>query len=74
MSQDRFGSKLGISGKTVSAYETGRSAPSYRVMEKISAVYRISMIEQNLEDRVLLKDKVVKLDQELDDLKKLLSL
>ncbi|KKU49160.1 MAG: DNA-binding helix-turn-helix protein [candidate division WWE3 bacterium GW2011_GWB1_47_11] len=39
LSQRRFGEKLGISGKTVSAYETGRSLPSLKVMENISSAY-----------------------------------
>jgi len=39
MSQDRFGKKFGVSGKTVSAYENNKCAPSLHVLEKISKVY-----------------------------------
>lgn len=39
MSQDRFGKKFGVSGKTVSAYENGKCAPPLRVLEKISKIY-----------------------------------
>jgi DNA-binding XRE family transcriptional regulator len=28
MSQDRFGKKIGVSGKTISAYETGKITPT----------------------------------------------
>lgn len=39
LSQDRFGSKIGVSGKSISAYETGRCMPPLKVLETISVVY-----------------------------------
>jgi transcriptional regulator with XRE-family HTH domain len=39
LSQDRFGKKIGISGKTISAYEKGRCEPPLKILEKISNIY-----------------------------------
>lgn len=39
LSQARFGKKLGLSGKTVSAYENSKCIPTLRVLERISQVY-----------------------------------
>lgn len=63
MSQERFGSKLGISGKSVSAYENNLCVPSLRVMESISNTYDVSFIPQNNKDH---------LNTKLQDLKKYL--
>jgi transcriptional regulator with XRE-family HTH domain len=48
LSQRRFGEKVGISGKTVSAYETGRIVPPLRVMEKIASTYNVDFEETGL--------------------------
>ena len=39
LSQDRFGSKIGVSGKSVSAYENGRCVPPLKVLENICRIY-----------------------------------
>lgn len=39
LSQERFGGKVGVSGKSISAYENGRCIPPVRVLENISKVY-----------------------------------
>lgn len=44
LSQQRFGRKVGLSGKTISAYETGRVVPPYKVLEKISSTYNYPLI------------------------------
>lgn len=61
MSQERFGSKLGVSGKSISAYENNLCVPSLRVMENISNTYDISFIPENNKDN---------LTNKLQDLKK----
>lgn len=43
MSQKRFARKLGISEKTISAYETGRINPPFKVLEKISYEYDVTI-------------------------------
>lgn len=39
LSQDRFGRKLGLTGKTISAYETGRATPSLKVLQNIANTF-----------------------------------
>jgi transcriptional regulator with XRE-family HTH domain len=39
LSQERFGKKIGKSGKTISAYEKGRCTPTLKVLDSISQVY-----------------------------------
>jgi transcriptional regulator with XRE-family HTH domain len=39
LSQERFGNKIGISGKSISAYENGRCTPPVRVLENICRIY-----------------------------------
>lgn len=39
LSQDRFGKKIGKTGKTICAYERGRCVPPLKVLEEISQVY-----------------------------------
>lgn len=45
LSQKRFGHKLGLSAKTISAYENGKISPPYKVLNKIAKVYNSSLIE-----------------------------
>lgn len=54
LSQTRFGKKIGISGKTVSAYEQGRALPSFKVFEKIAKAYGVDINPV----RVLSEEKV----------------
>jgi transcriptional regulator with XRE-family HTH domain len=51
MSQSRFGNKIGVSGKTISAYETGKIMPSLRVLQKISVVYEEYVQLPDIRDR-----------------------
>mgnify|MGYP003939497845 CR=1 FL=1 len=44
LSQDRFGKKIGLSGKTISAYETGRTNPPIKILQKIVAVYKTQLL------------------------------
>ena len=41
LSQERFGCKIGVSGKSISAYENGRCVPPLKVLETISKVYQV---------------------------------
>lgn len=67
LSQDRFGYKIGVSGKTVSAYETGRTIPSLRVLENIASVYKISVFMENNEK--LLAEKLEYISNSLNELR-----
>jgi transcriptional regulator with XRE-family HTH domain len=47
MSQERFGHKIGVSGKTISAYEKGTIKPTLVVLEKISEQYNVSLFKKS---------------------------
>jgi len=44
LSQNRFGNRIGVSGKTVSAYECGKCVPTVRIMEKITTAFKVELI------------------------------
>jgi len=47
ISQDRFGKRIGVTGKTVSAYETGKIIPSLEILKKISEEYNVTFFRKN---------------------------
>ena len=69
LSQDRFGKKIGISGKAVSAYETGRATPSLKVLESISNTYKASFTSLTKNDKDRLSEKIARLEETLTELK-----
>ncbi|MBP8961075.1 helix-turn-helix transcriptional regulator [Patescibacteria group bacterium] len=56
LSQQRFAEKVGLSGKTISAYETGKIIPPLRVMEKIANTYNFDF---NEDQKFMTKEKVL---------------
>lgn len=73
LSQERFGKKIGITGKAVSAYENGRSTPPLKVLDAISQVYNTSFISIKEEQKVELDNKIRLIEEYLNEVKKLLS-
>ena len=70
LSKERFGKKLGLSGKTISSYETGRCIPPLYILDKISSVYKAEMFEA-YEDT---KNKVKQVMNQLQELIKSLEI
>jgi len=60
ISQDRFGKRIGVTGKTVSAYETGKIIPSLDILKKISEEYNVTFLRKN--DR--------EIERRIDDIQK----
>jgi transcriptional regulator with XRE-family HTH domain len=73
MSQKRFGAKLGLTGKTISAYETGKSTPPLKVLENISQIYDMPFFVSGKEQKNALKSKLQTLKNILDELTSLLE-
>ena len=71
MSQERFAKKLGISGKSVSAYENGICYPSIKVMEAISDIYGDNIVS-NL-NREIISTKIDTIKLHLKDLEDILK-
>lgn len=73
LSQSRFGKKVGLSGKTVSAYETGKVKPPIKVIEKISTEYNLPLVYVNKKTSNELKRRIVLIEKQLDSLKVLIE-
>ena len=73
LSQERFAKKLGISGKTVSAYETGRTTPPLKVLQKIVHTYKTPIVNLNQELKSELSKKLELLETEVVGLKNILK-
>ena len=70
MSQNRFGEKIGISGKTISAYETGRITPPLKVLERITVTYGIDVEIPNPKDKEAVIGMLGRIKNDLDLLEK----
>lgn len=73
LSQERFGNKIGISGKTISAYETGAIIPSLKILENISNTYDVNIVSLSENYKGTVKEKVESIEKTLEDLKTLLT-
>jgi transcriptional regulator with XRE-family HTH domain len=73
LSQDRFGKRLGISGKSVSAYETGRSIPTVRVLRHIANEYNVSFTEMSTDGRNTLRERINALEESFTQLREVLN-
>ncbi len=74
LSQERFGKKVGVSGKSISAYETGRVIPPLKIMEKIAKVYKAKLctpslvsIKQAIQALKAIKQQIEALEQALEN-------
>ncbi len=72
LSQYRFGKKIGISGKTVSAYETGRALPPEKIIDMISEVFSCPIIYMNRQEKCRLRDQIVTIKNFMENLEKVL--
>jgi len=72
LSQDRFGKKIGVSGKTVSAYENGKCTPTFSVLDSISQVYDVTFVHLKKSKEAQLRDKIQNVREIIKDLEKTL--
>lgn len=73
LSQERFGRRLGISGKSVSAYETGRCVPTVRVLKQIADEFNVNFTEMSNDNRIHLSKRLEEMEISLLQLKSSLS-
>lgn len=70
LSQERFGQKIGVSGKSVSAYETGRATPSIKILSQIAKTFNVSFNDlMPNENKDYLYQKLMELEKNLLELK-----
>jgi repressor LexA len=68
LSQDRFGKKIGVSGKTVSAYENGKCTPTFSVLDSISQVYDVTFLHLKKSKEEQLREKIQNVREIIEDL------
>jgi len=73
LSQERFGKRLGISGKSISAYETGRCVPTVRVLRHIANEYDVNFTEMSSNNRLSLNKRMEDLEECLSQVREELS-
>ena len=73
LSQERFAIKIGVSGKSVSAYETGRINPPLKVLQRIVNIYKAPIVGINEELKTELSNKLDVLENEVVSLKNILK-
>ena len=74
LSQDELGKYIGVSDKSVSAYEQGRSMPPINKLKKIAqwTNHPLSYFTQEENSEALLASKLANIERELAEVKRLL--
>jgi repressor LexA len=73
LSQERFGSKIGVSGKSISAYENGRCTPTVKVLESMSRVYNVPAFYIGTDKKDSLSETLVEIKQRVQKLEEILD-
>ncbi|OGC38628.1 hypothetical protein A3K42_01110 [candidate division WWE3 bacterium RBG_13_37_7] len=73
MSQVRFGEKIGLSGKCISAYETGKCNPPLKILETISSTYNVPILPLNTEEKANIETKITLVKQHLSEIETLIN-
>lgn len=75
LSQSELAGAIGVSDKSVSAYEKGRALPSINKLKKIAASTNqsVSFFTEEKVNESLVSNKLNKIEQELKEIKKLLK-
>ena len=73
LSQERFGSKVGVSGKSISAYENGRCVPPVKVLENICRVYNTPVFYIAGENKKDLTELITEIKQHVSKIEEILE-
>jgi transcriptional regulator with XRE-family HTH domain len=73
LSQERFGSKVGVSGKSISAYENGRCIPPIKVLENISRVYNTPVFYLGDRNKESLVNIITEIKQHVSKIEEILE-
>ncbi|MCA9308203.1 MAG: helix-turn-helix transcriptional regulator [Patescibacteria group bacterium] len=72
LSQRRFGEKIGVSGKTISAYETGKCIPSTKIIEAITITYGVSFARLTNTDKSEIEKNLAAIESTISEIKSIL--
>lgn len=73
LSQARFGKKLGVSGKAISAYENSRCLPSVEILNALTTIFEDDFISNSLSLKDDVISKISYLKKQLFELEELIS-
>ena len=75
ISQKELGESLGISDKSISSYEKGRSMPSFEKLKKIAEITRkpFSYFTEEQTKNTDILEKLLSIEKELEEIRKLLK-
>jgi transcriptional regulator with XRE-family HTH domain len=73
LSQERFGKKIGLTGKSVSAYENGKCTPPLKVLESISKCYGTAVFCFGNDNKNELEKKLQQLKDTVHKIEEILS-
>lgn len=75
LSQQALGESIGVSDKSVSAYEQGRSVPPFDKLKKIAVQTNrpVSYFTEDNIDEATITAKLLSIERELEEVKKLLK-
>ena len=71
LSQERFGRKIGLSGKTISSYENHKAQPPLQVLEKIAETYNVKILELPSKQQSKIATDLEKMSEVIDNLREL---
>jgi transcriptional regulator with XRE-family HTH domain len=75
LSQDELAQAIGVSDKSVSAYEQGRATPPFQKLQDIAQKtnHSLTYFTEEKMDQTALKNKLQSIEKELAEIKKLLK-
>lgn len=75
LSQSSLGQYIGVSDKSISSYEQGRSTPPFAKLKKIAEFTNqpLSFFTQEDNDEATITGKLLSIERELNEVKKLLQ-
>lgn len=75
LSQQDLGKAIGVSDKSISAYEQGRAVPPVNKLKKIASTtsYPLNYFTDEKVDQATIASRLVKVEQELKQIKRLLK-
>ncbi|OGC47238.1 hypothetical protein A2886_01150 [candidate division WWE3 bacterium RIFCSPHIGHO2_01_FULL_42_13] len=73
MSQERFGKRVGLSGKTISSYENNKSTPPLHVLEKISEAYNVTIFDIPVNQKKDINNRIDEITNALIELQSILE-
>lgn len=71
MSQESFGARLGVTGKTISAYENNKITPTLQIIEKIAKEFDTILIPKKSVQYKLLEEKIESLQKAINEIQNL---